>query len=120
MHDTSIKPDFILKNTKMRMCTCYSSLFPKLTFSPFQLAPVRLVSSVRELERTYPGPKVVIATDSSLSCGLSKSLLLRWGGDPRCKVIFTDTTELKSLASELRGKNFFEITFIFTFLASAR
>ena len=69
-----------------------------------QLAPVRLVTSVRELERSYPGPKVVLATDSSLSCGLSKALLLRWGGDPRCRVVFIDAPEAKSLAAELRGK----------------
>ena len=69
-----------------------------------QLAPVRLVTSVRELERSYPGPKVVLATDSSLSCGLSKALLLRWGGDPRCRVVFIDATEAKSLAAELRGE----------------
>lgn len=62
------------------------------------------MTSVRELERSYPGPKVVLATDSSLSCGLSKALLLRWGGDPRCRVIFIDSSDAKSLASELRGE----------------
>ena len=46
----------------------------------------------------------MLATDSSLSCGLSKALLLRWGGDPRCRVVFIDTPEAKSLAAELRGK----------------
>ena len=35
------------------------------------------------------GPKVVLCSDASMSCGLSKELLLRWGGDPRCRVIFT-------------------------------
>jgi hypothetical protein len=52
---------------------------------------------VRDLERSYPGPKVVLATDTSLSCGLAKALLLRWGGDPRCKVIFTDPSEYEAL-----------------------
>ena len=78
-----------------------------------QLAPVRLVTSVRELERSYPGPKVVLATDSSLSCGLSKALLLRWGGDPRCRVVFIDTPEAKSLAAELRGKRLISDLFFF-------
>ena len=50
-------------------------------------------------------PQVVFSTDASLSCGLSKALLLRWGGDPRCRVIFTDTCnndDKASLAAELR------------------
>ena len=74
---------------------------------PFELSSLKLASSVRELERLYPGPKVVIAPDPSLSFGLAKALLLRWGGDPRCKVIFTDSPladDKSSLAAELRQK----------------
>jgi cleavage and polyadenylation specificity factor subunit 2 len=70
--------------------------------NPFELPPLKLVNSVRELEKKYPGPKVVFATDSSLTYGLSKELLLRWGGDPRCKVIFTDESDNGSVASDIR------------------
>ena len=66
---------------------------------------MKVCTSLRELERSCPGPKVVFSTDASLSCGLSKALLLRWGGDPRCRVIFTDTCandDKASLAAELR------------------
>ena len=50
---------------------------------------------------------MVLAPDPSLSCGLAKSLLLRWGGDPRCRVVFTDTAaadDRRSLAAELRAR----------------
>ena len=69
--------------------------------NPFELPVVKLCSTVREVEK-LSGSKVVIATDSSLSRGLSKELLLRWGGDPRCKVIFTDINDSESLAAELK------------------
>ncbi len=72
--------------------------------NPFELPQIKFVTSVRDIERKYPGPKVVLATDASLSFGLSKDLLLRWGGDPRCRVIFTDVSDAGSLAAELRAK----------------
>lgn len=57
--------------------------------NPFELPQVKFITSSREIEK-FPGPKVVLATDSSLSYGLAKEVLLMWGGDPRCRVIFTD------------------------------
>ena len=53
------------------------------------------------------GPKLVLVTDASLSYGLSKELLLKWGGDPRCKVIFTDSNawDESSLSAELCRKS---------------
>jgi Cft2 family RNA processing exonuclease len=41
-------------------------------------------------------------TDSTLSIGMSKELLLRWGGDPRCKVLFTDAAEANTLGYQIR------------------
>lgn len=73
-------------------------------FNPFELPPLRLVTSVREMERLYPGPKVVLATDGSLSCGMAKELLLRWGGNPLCRVIMTDSPDEGTLAAELKTK----------------
>ena len=71
--------------------------------NPFDLPPVRCVTSIRDLEKKYIGPKLVFVTDANLSCGLSKELLLKWGGDPRCKVIFTDNyLDPGSLAHEIR------------------
>lgn len=70
--------------------------------NPFELPPLKVAHSLRDLERLYPGPKVVLATDPSLSCGMSKELLLRWGGNPLCRVILTDSSDSGSLASELR------------------
>jgi cleavage and polyadenylation specificity factor subunit 2 len=70
--------------------------------NPFDLPAVKLFASVREMERQCPGPKLVFATDASLSCGLSKELLLRWGGDPRCKLIFIDTADPGTLAAEIQ------------------
>ena len=48
-----------------------------------------------------PGVKIVLATDSSLSVGFSRELLLRWGGDKRCKVILTGEPEAMSLGAEI-------------------
>lgn len=63
------------------------------------------VNSVRQMDRVVPnGPKVVLATDSCLSSGLSKELLLSWGGDPRCCVVFVDQADTGSLAADLRAK----------------
>jgi hypothetical protein len=69
--------------------------------NPFELPPLKVVHTLREMERLYPGPKVVLTTDASLSCGLAKELLLRWGGNPLCRVILTDDTDQGSLAREL-------------------
>jgi hypothetical protein len=54
-----------------------------------------------EFNRLGPGVKIVLATDASLSSGLAKELLMRWGGDPRCKVIFTSDAEPHSLAADI-------------------
>lgn len=70
--------------------------------NPFDLPLLKVCTSVREMEKLYSGPKVVIATDSSLNCGCGKELLLKWGGDPRCRVIFTDSSEPNSLAYKIR------------------
>jgi Cft2 family RNA processing exonuclease len=74
--------------------------------NPFLLPMIITVSSINEMDKKVkPGPKVVLATDASLSSGLSKQLLLRWGGDPRSKVIFTESLKQdKTLATEIRNK----------------
>lgn len=72
--------------------------------NPFDLPQIRFATSLKEIERFCPGPKVVLATDANLSSGLSKELLLKWGGDPRCRVIFIDGSDPGSLAAELRHK----------------
>lgn len=69
--------------------------------NPFDLSFVKVLTTTKALEKNYPGPKVVLATDASLCSGLSKELLIKWGGDPRCRVIFPDTCDRFSLAAEL-------------------
>lgn len=71
--------------------------------NPFDLPNVKCITDVRTIDRKLQGPKLVFATDASLSHGLSKDLLLRWGGDPRCRVIFTEPSESQSLAAQLRS-----------------
>jgi Cft2 family RNA processing exonuclease len=72
--------------------------------NPFALASVKILTSLRELDMLGPGPRVVLATDSSLSGGFSRQLLMRWGGDPRSRVVFTDISESGTLAAELRAQ----------------
>lgn len=70
--------------------------------NPFELPPLKIATSIRELEKVYPGPKVVIATDGALACGLAKELLLRWGGNPLCRVLFVDYPDTGTPAAELK------------------
>lgn len=72
--------------------------------NPYTLLSLKRVATVRELDSLPPGPRVVLATDSSLMYGPAKELLLRWGGDPKNCVIFTDSSEPGSLADELRNQ----------------
>ncbi|KAJ1430040.1 beta-lactamase-like protein [Ochromonadaceae sp. CCMP2298] len=72
--------------------------------NPFDLPQVRFASSMREVDRHCPGPKVILATDACLSSGLSKEALLRLGGDPRCRVLFFDSSDACSLSADLRAK----------------
>eukprot|EP01031_Cornospumella_fuschlensis_P030625 gene30625-37002_t len=70
--------------------------------NPMELPQVKCVTEMKTLDKVLLGPKVVFATDASLSVGLGKEVLLRWGGDPRCKVIFTEVSDKNSLAHLLR------------------
>lgn len=69
--------------------------------NPFELANVHFLTNTNDFDRRFPGPKVVISTDSSLQYGFSKEMLLKWGGDPRCSVMFVDTPDQFSLGEEL-------------------
>lgn len=62
---------------------------------------LRCATSLAELDRMGSGTKIVLATDSSLSTGFAKELLLLWGGDPKCKVIFTHEPDSLSLGAEI-------------------
>eukprot|EP00605_Chrysophyceae_sp_TOSAG23-4_P000169 GSChrysophyteH1.ASY1.ANO1.193.1 assembled CDS len=73
--------------------------------NPFELPQLKIATTIRELEKNYPGPKVVLATDASLQCGTAKELLLRWGGNPLNRVIFLDTPDKDTLASSVIEKS---------------
>lgn len=70
--------------------------------NPMELPQVKCVTEMKTLDKILLGPKVVFATDASLNVGLGKEVLLRWGGDPRCKIIFTEVSDKDSLAYLLR------------------
>ena len=72
--------------------------------NPFELPPVKVCTTLREVERLYPGPKVVLATDANLQCGMAKELLLRWGGNPLNRVIFLDVPDTGTLGSDILEK----------------
>lgn len=69
--------------------------------NPFDLPPVRVFTNIKDMEKKCNGPKVIFCTDSSLSFGLSKELLLRYGGDPRNKLIFIDEAYESSLCADI-------------------
>ena len=86
------------------MTNSLSTAFFNGKTNPFELPPLKIATSVRELEKAYPGPKVVIATDGALACGLAKELLLRWGGNPLCRVLFVDYPDEHTPAAALKAQ----------------
>ena len=67
-----------------------------------QMELLKCVTSLEEMDQLgNAGVKIVLATDSSLSAGFSRELLLRWGGNPSSLVIFTSEPEVNSLGSEV-------------------
>jgi len=72
--------------------------------NPFLLPKIHFMTTLKELDALPPGPRVVLTTDATLCCGFSKALLLRWGGDRKSCVIFTDDSEPGTLAAELRDQ----------------
>lgn len=84
--------------------------------NPFHLPFLKVLHDARSMEKKFPGPKLVLCSDVSLNYGLSKELLLKYGGDPRCRIIFMDhlglqlstpttTTTALTLAQELKMKS---------------
>jgi cleavage and polyadenylation specificity factor subunit 2 len=74
--------------------------------NPFELNYLKTFSNVRTMEKKCSGPKLVLATDSSLSYGLAKELLLKWGQDKRSKVIFVDSPSTNQISpSNSSGNN---------------
>ncbi len=67
-----------------------------------QMELLKCVTSLEELDQIgNAGVKIVLTTDSSLSAGFSKELLLRWGGNPSSMVIFTSEPEIDSLGADV-------------------
>ena len=73
--------------------------------NPFTLSQVKVVHSIKELNH-ISGLKVVLCTDHTLNCGFSKEVLLKWSGDPRNRVIFSDYPDRHSLAFTLLAQSF--------------
>jgi hypothetical protein len=60
---------------------------------------VKRCHNVGDVARMGEGSKVVIATGLSLECGLSRELLVKWGGDGRNAVIFTQQPPVSVIVS---------------------
>eukprot|EP01041_Mallomonas_annulata_P005678 gene5678-11459_t len=86
------------------MSTDLSTDFYAGRSNPFILPKLKVASSIREIDALPAGPRVILATDASLNFGPAKDLLLRWGGDPRNCVIFTDSSDPGTLAADIRGQ----------------
>lgn len=71
--------------------------------NPFDLNYIKVIKNIKNLEKNFPGAKIILSSDSSLSYGFSKEILLKYGGDPKFKVIFYDYSDENSLAHELRA-----------------
>lgn len=67
--------------------------------NPFQYTNVNLIHSMKEFDKM--APKVVLATSSSMECGFSRELLIKWGGDDKNCIIFPFLPTKDSLAGQI-------------------
>ena len=69
--------------------------------NPFVMRYVTPVSSLEALDALPPGPKVVVASLSSLVAGPARALMARWAADTRCMLLFTTAGHEDTLARAL-------------------
>ena len=69
--------------------------------NPFVMRYVTPVSTLEALDALPPGPKVVLASLSSLAAGPARALMARWAADPRCMLLFTAAGQEDTLARAL-------------------
>ena len=69
--------------------------------NPFVMRYVTPVSTLEALDALPPGPKVVLASLSSLAAGPARALMARWAADPRCMLLFTTAGQEGTLARAL-------------------
>ncbi|KAJ3410272.1 cleavage and polyadenylation specificity factor subunit 2 [Chytridiales sp. JEL 0842] len=77
-----------------------ASLLSQDRKAPYDFSYVRLVSTIEEVEKIN-GPKVVLASMSSLDLGMGRELFLNWAEDPLSTVILPDRGPPSSLARKL-------------------
>jgi cleavage and polyadenylation specificity factor subunit 2 len=65
------------------------------------LRAVRPCHSVGDVARLPRGPKVVVASLSSLDAGVARELLVEWAGNPNCAVVFPGQPPRGTLAERL-------------------
>ncbi|CAG8667410.1 18459_t:CDS:10 [Dentiscutata erythropus] len=68
--------------------------------NPFEFRYLRLCHKYKDLSK-YPGPKVVLASNSSLDTGYARDLLLEWGTSESNALILTDRGPPNSLARKV-------------------
>jgi cleavage and polyadenylation specificity factor subunit 2 len=71
--------------------------------NPFNLRHVRPAASLAELRRLPPGPRVVLATGTSLDGGAARALFAELAPDPRNAVLFLVEPEAGSLGAQVLG-----------------
>ena len=65
------------------------------------LRAVRPCHSIGDVARLPRGPKVVVASLSSLDAGVARELLVEWAGNPNCAVVLPGQPPRGSLAARL-------------------
>ena len=80
------------------------------------LRAVRPCHSVGDVARLPRGPKVVVASLSSLDAGVARELLVEWAGNPNCAVVFPGQPPRGTLAERLvEGESWLFFSFRFFF-----
>jgi cleavage and polyadenylation specificity factor subunit 2 len=69
--------------------------------SPFDTRHLQVVSDIATFDRTYKGPKVILADDASMDIGFAKALFAKFGQIPTTTIILTEVTGPGTVANEL-------------------
>jgi hypothetical protein len=77
-----------------------SEKFSNDRINPYEFKHVRCISTLEELQDVQ-GPKVVLATSSTLDSGFAREIFLNWSNDHRNQILFTQRGGPNSLSTQL-------------------
>ncbi|KAA8499184.1 Cleavage and polyadenylation specificity factor subunit 2 [Porphyridium purpureum] len=86
------------------MSDAVANKFDETRQNPFTLRQVEICHSLSEVD-ALPGPKVVLASFTSLETGFARDLFVEWCSNPKALVLFADRLEPNTLAHDVWSKH---------------